>query len=213
MTNVISALSVEQVSNLTQLSVHQLREWDNDGFFLPTLAYKNRKSPYSRIYTFDDVVGLRTLSILRNEYSVSRQHLKKAAERLIEHSGWPWSSLAIYVLNREVHFYNPQTSQIEGAVSGQIAMSIHLSSVAEDMRQKAENLRKRPASTFGKIESHRYTMQGDPVIAGTRVTVSAVKSFNDAGFSVAEIIKQYPSLRDDDVRAAIDYGVGLTQAA
>lgn len=213
MSNVISALSVEQVSNLTQLSADQLREWDNDGFFPPSFAYKNRRSPYSRIYSFDDVVGLRTLSILRKEYSVSRQHLKKAAECLLKHSGKPWSSLAIYVLKREVHFYNPLTNQVEGAVTGQIAMPIKLSSVAEDMRQKAEALRKRPESSFGRIESHKYTMHGDPVIAGTRVTVSAIKSFHEAGFGVKEIIQQYPTLSEEDVQAAISYSENLTQAA
>ena len=213
MSNVIAALSIEQVSILTQLSVDQLREWDNDSFFVPSMAYENRRSPYSRIYSFDDVVGLRTLSILRKEYNVSRQHLKKAAVRLAEHSGKPWSSLALYVLNKEVHFYNPLSKQIEGAVTGQIAIPIKLSSVAEDMLEKTEKLRRRSDKTVGRIERSRYTMNGDPVIAGTRITVSAIKSFHSAGHSIADIIQQYPDLIAKDVAAAIDYDDSLTLAA
>lgn len=213
MSNVIAAFSAEQVKQLTDLSVNQLREWDNDGFFVPALAYEKRNSPFSRIYTFDDVVGLRTLSILRKEYDVSRQHLRRAAVKLKEHSGKPWSSLTLYVLKREVHFLNPKTKTVEGAVSGQIAVPIPISSVADDMRAKAEALRRRDPSTVGKVAQHRHIMRGEPVIAGTRIPVSSIRSFAEAGYSPEQILRQYPSLELADVHAALDYGSGLTHAA
>lgn len=212
MSEVIAAFSADQVSRLTGLSVNQLREWDNDQFFVPSLALRNRRTPFSRIYSFEDVVGLRTLAMLRTEHRVSRQHLRHAAQRLKHHSGKPWSTLTLYVLNGEVHFKNPETGKVEGAISGQFAVPIELASVADDMRAKAEELRRRDSSTIGHIDHNRFTMRGAPVIAGTRIPVSSVKSFADAGYSTQQIIAQYPSLTIEDIEAALAYD-RLTHAA
>ena len=213
MGDTIAAFSVEQVASLTKLSVHQLREWDDDGFFEPTLAYSNRRSPYSRIYSFNDVVGLRTLALLRKDHKVSRQHLRKAAVKLKEHSGSPWSELTIYVVKGEVHFKNPRTGLVEGAVSGQYAAAIVISSVADDMRAKAEALKNRKNDARGRIESHRHVMGGEPVFAGTRILVASVKSLAAAGYSPQRIIREYPDLAPEDVQAALDFNGKLTRAA
>lgn len=212
MSDVVAAFSAEQVKQLTELSGNQLREWDNDGFFQPSLAVENRRVPLSRIYSFEDVVGLRTLAMLRNDHHVSRQHLRRAAEKLKQHSGKPWSALTLYVLKREVHFKNPDTGKIEGAVTGQLAVPIQLSSVAEDVRVRAEQLKRRDPMTLGHIDQKRFVMRGAPVVAGTRIPVSTIKAFADAGFAVEQIIDQYPSLTQQDVEAALTYDK-LTHAA
>lgn len=46
----------EITSRLTGVSVRQLRYWDGDGFFSPGLAYADRSAPYSRLYSFRDIV-------------------------------------------------------------------------------------------------------------------------------------------------------------
>ena len=67
-TNIISAFSADQVVKLTGLKIRQLAYWDSLGFFQPQYAAEDRRSPYSRIYSFKDVVALRTLSVLKSEY-------------------------------------------------------------------------------------------------------------------------------------------------
>lgn len=211
MGDVIAAFNVEQVSRLTGLSESRLVSWDQDDFFAPSLAYENRRSPYSRIYSFEDVVGLRTLSILRDR--VSMQHLKRAADRLKLHSGRPWSELALYTLNREVHFKRPDTGQIEGAVSGQYGATIPLESVAEEMREKANELRKRDPGKVGTIERHKFVMGNAPVFGGTRISVEGVKSLLAAGYSTTKILEEYPDLRRADIDAARSFTGSLTRAA
>ena len=52
---------------------------------------------------------------------------------------------------------------------------------------------------------------GKACITGTRVLVSTIlDSFADE-FSEAEILRQYASLRHDDIRAAIAYGAELAR--
>jgi len=202
LSDVIAAFSLQQVHSLTGLSESQLIDWDSSEFFSPSLAYENRRSPYSRIYSFEDVVGLRTLAILRGR--VSMQHLREVAERLKQHSGRPWSELTLYTLNRDVHFRHPKDGRVEGAVSGQYGATIPLESVADEIREKAEQLKKRDPSTYGKVSKRRFVMGGVEVIAGTRIPVATIQALADAGYSLEEISAEYPILTHEDISAVLD---------
>lgn len=48
-------------------------------------------------------------------------------------------------------------------------------------------------------------MLGKPVIRGTRITVELILRKCAAGMAVAEIVESYPHIREDDIRAALDY--------
>lgn len=48
-------------------------------------------------------------------------------------------------------------------------------------------------------------MKSQAVIAGTRIPVDAIKEFADAGYTVPQIMKEYPTLDRRDVEAAISY--------
>ena len=76
--------SDEHVSRLTGLSKWQLRSWDRLGFFSPRFAYEDRFAPYSRIYSFKDVVGLRTIAVLMKDHHVSLQELQRVAGELFD---------------------------------------------------------------------------------------------------------------------------------
>lgn len=211
MNNVVAAFSVDQVQRLTGLSQARLIDWDREGFFAPSYAYERRSSPYSRIYSFEDVVGLRTLNILRG--MVSMQHLRAAAVKLKQHTGKPWSELTFYVLNREVHFSKPGSDTIEGALSGQQALPIKLENIAGDMRQKAEQQRQRNPITIGQVASNRSVMGGATCIAGTRVPVSTVQAYASAGYTGHQIKERFPTIELSDIEAAIAFNPDLTQAA
>lgn len=213
MSNVISAFTAEQTERLTGLSSSQLRDWDTAGFFSPSYAAENRRSPYSRIYSFEDVVGLRVLSILRKVHKVSLSHLKDVATRLGRRTNKPWTELTLYVLNGEVHFRNPDDGKVQGAVSGQLAAPIPISSVVEDVRERAKKLRARDSSTIGQIDQRRFVSHNEPVVAGTRIPISTIRSFVDAGYSVAAILREYPSLTKADIEAALSQTSDLTHAA
>jgi uncharacterized protein (DUF433 family) len=204
-TNIVSAFSADQVSRLTGLSMRQLSYWDDLGFFQPQYAAEDRGSPYSRIYSFKDVVGLRTLSILKNKYKCSLPHLQHVAKKLEAYSRTPWADLKLYVLKRRVQFDEPDTGLTRGVVDGQYAL-LPISSVMEDVRKDAERLRERSPEQVGHIEKHRYVSHHSPVISGTRVRVATIQRFLEAGYTIADILKEYPSLTEADIIAAKRYG-------
>ena len=52
---------------------------------------------------------------------------------------------------------------------------------------------------------------GKPCIRGTRIMVSVVLDNLADGLSPDEIVKEYPALALDDIRAAISYAANLTR--
>jgi len=47
---------------------------------------------------------------------------------------------------------------------------------------------------------------GKPCIRGTRIWVSLVLDFLASGATTAELLKEYPQLHEDDIRACLLYG-------
>lgn len=207
-TNIISAFSADQVMKLTGLSIGQLSYWDNLGFFQPAYAAEDRRSAYSRIYSFKDVVGLRTLSTLKKKYGCSLQHLRNVAKELSTYTKTPWADLTLYVLKKKVYFTEPETGLRRDVLSGQYSL-LPISSIMEDVRKEAEELGRRTAAQVGKIEKHRYISHQAEVIAGTRIRVSTIRNFIEAGYSIEAILKEYPSLTEADIEAARRHGNGL----
>ena len=50
---------------------------------------------------------------------------------------------------------------------------------------------------------------GKPCIKGTRIMVSIILDYLKAGESVETILREYPTLKEEDVRAAIGYAAWL----
>src|SRR4051794_25525186 len=101
---VVGAFGEDAAARLSGLSVNQLRTWDRTGFFTPSYAESNRRLPYSRIYSFRDLVSLRVLGRLRNEFEVPLQHLRKVSEKLAALGDERWTGCTLYVLGRRVVF-------------------------------------------------------------------------------------------------------------
>ena len=212
MDNVIRAFSADHVVRLTGLTKRQLRYWDQTSFFSPRYAYENRRSPYSRVYSFRDVVGLRTLSTLRNQYEISLQHLRKVAEELSQYKDTPWSDITLYVWGGEVNFREPETGQMRGILSRQY-VNIPLQSIIDDVTAESNKLRDRTEEQFGRVERHRYVVHNAWVIAGTRIPTKAIWRYSVAGHSTENIIREYPALTEKDVRAALAHEERLAKRA
>ena len=201
---VIQALSVDHVVRLTGLTQTQLRYWDKIGFFQPALAVDNRRLPYSRVYSFKDVVGLRVISVLLHQHHVSLHHLKEVAAKLAQYSPDAWANIRLYVLNRRIQFEEPDTGQMRGVVDGQYAIAAMVD-VIRDMREETAKLRVRTPEQVGILERHRHVAHHATVLGGTRIPVRVIQEFHDAGYSDAAILEEYPTLTEADIAAALAF--------
>jgi uncharacterized protein (DUF433 family) len=203
--NVIAAFSEAHVERLTGLTSSQLRYWDKTGFFAPAYADENRHASFSRIYSFKDVVGLRTLGLLRRQHNVSLQHLRQVAEKLSHLQNDRWTRTTLYVLNQRVIVHEQGHGRLHDAVSGQYVLGIPLKRIIADTKRDADKLLRRSDATIGKVERSRRVLRNAPVIAGTRIPTAAIKRYKEAGYTVDQIIAEYPDLTKHDVEAAITY--------
>jgi DNA-binding transcriptional MerR regulator len=201
--NVVAAFSEEQVERLTGLTKAQLRYWDNTGFFRPKYADENRRFAYSRLYSFKDVVALKTIGVLRNRHDVPLQHLRKVADKLSHLKDDRWTGTKLYVLNKKVIFHEPGTGLPREIVSGQYVIGLLLKTIISDTKKAIEKMHRRDPKKIGRVERSRFVSHNAWVVGGTRIPTSAIRNFKEAGYTVEQIIAEYPDLTPRDIKAAL----------
>lgn len=214
MASVIRAFSAYHVCRLTGLSLRQLSYWDDTEFFSPYYASENRRSPFSRVYSFEDLVGLRVIAILRNDHQIPLQKLRKVAEQLSEYHPRPWSGLVLYVRGKNVFFKEPDTEQIRKVGHPQYVLKmVEFDHVIADMESKADALRRRRDDQIGNLERHRNVVHNAWVVAGTRIPTKTVWRYYQAGYDASSIIRDYPLLTPADISSAISHEQQLARSA
>ncbi|MGE8142993.1 DUF433 domain-containing protein [Novosphingobium sp. NPDC080210] len=197
--NVIAAFSVEHASRVTGLSMSRLARWDREGFFSPQYSdEEDRGNPYSRIYSFTDLVGLRTLAILTDKYRISLSELRKTYPELAKRVKNPWSETQLAVWKKKIVW---NLDKIPHDRHGQyVGKHIELPTIAEEVTRRSETLRVREVNKIGSLEKKRFIAHNSTVFAGTRIPVSAVEGFIKEGYSDQEIIDEYPNLTLSDIK-------------
>ena len=208
------AFTAENVSRLTGLSPRQLNYWDTTKFFSPELLDEFKRRAFGRIYSFRDIVGLRTISILRNRHRIPLQELRRVGEWLSTQHETPWSTLRFALSGRRIVFREPASGlYTEPTAGGQTVIEISLEPIASEMKQAAESLRERRREQIGAVTRNRYVVHNAWVMDGTRIPTQAIWNFHEAGYSPAAIIEEYPRLTAEDVRAAIEFEAKRRNAA
>jgi uncharacterized protein (DUF433 family) len=208
----IVAFTADHVCQLTGLTKRQLSYWDRTGFFPPRYADENRRRPFSRIYDFRDVVGLRTIALLINKYNIPTRQLRQVGEWLTKHHETPWASLKFFVGGGKVFFDDPETGErMATQQHGQQVFLFEMIQVIRDMEKAADRLRQRTPDQIGLIVRDRQILHNAPVLAGTRVPTSAVWNFHEDGYDTDAIIQAYLRLTSDDIQAAVTYEAALRQ--
>lgn len=201
--NVVAAFTIDQASRLTGVSRRQLAAWDRGGFFSPSLVYGER-GPYMRLYSFRDLLSLKVLSQLRNDTRVGMDHLWDVKRDLAHLGEDMWVRSTLFLLGKRVVIQRDDETRHE-AGSGQEVLQIPLRIVVGGMRERIRELNKRGEDEIGRIERKRGVVHNRAVIAGTRIPVSVIKEFSEAGYTAPQIMKEYPSLTRKDIEAAIAF--------
>lgn len=202
--SIIAAFDEERAARLSGVSLPQLRYWYRSDFYVPAHVGEGR-SAFSRIYSFKDIAALRVLNVLRNQFGVSLQHLRDVSERLNALGSDKWTGVKLYVVKRRVVWVDPASSKPQEIMSGQYIVPVVLDEVLSDTAKDVSAISSRDSGTVGKIKRSRYINHNAPVVAGTRVRVSSIKAFAEAGYSHDQIIEEFPDLTEADVQAALSF--------
>jgi uncharacterized protein (DUF433 family) len=201
--NIIGAFSEEQVSALTGLTRAQLRRWNRNGFIRPEFKVgDNARKPFTFIYSFKDLLKLRVLNQLRNVHNISMIELRRVERELAHMGDDKWTSQRLWVHGKKVVFEEPESLQKREISTRQFVAEIALEVVTSDAREDIRKLNRREAGEVGQIIKKRHLHSSEPVFAGTRIPVTAVIGYLEAGYSTGEIIDRLPDLQPGDVDAA-----------
>ena len=201
--NVISTFSADHVTRITGLTSRQLAYWEKVGFFKPTFTKAGAGSKPIKVYTFQDVLGLRVIAVLLDEHKVSLQKLRRTAAELADHDSAPWSNLALTVCKGEVTIIDRRAARGVSLPSGQYVL-VPIIDQIRYVRRAIADLSKRQSSQIGMTETHRNVAHNMRVFAGTRIPVRTIEKFLEAGYNVDAILREYPSLERRDVEIAAE---------
>jgi DNA-binding transcriptional MerR regulator len=199
------AFGIDEVAELTGLSVRQLQRWDRNGFFEPTYADPNRRRPASRIYSRDDVVALRIIARLR-ELRVPFAELRSLLPKLPHGKNGKEAPRQLFVFGDSVYF-----TEAEAVVAASVAQgrceptTIDIETLIAALTEAIERLRERKPEEIDKVVRRRGTMGGVPIIAGTRIPTEFIAWYHDSGYSMDWILREFPRLTPADVRAAVAF--------
>jgi uncharacterized protein (DUF433 family)/DNA-binding transcriptional MerR regulator len=194
------AFTTDQVARLTGLSKRQLSHWRRTGFLGPSFEGG------TAFYSFRDLVGLRTVAMLRRE-GVPLQELRKIGVWLEEKHESPWASMKFFLCGKTVYVDDPRTGARESRRPGkQLAIkAFPMKAIVAETRTAIASDRKRPSSTLGNVEKRRGVLGSQNVVAGTRVRTAAIWDLHQAGYSPEQILQEYDSLEPSDIQAALSY--------
>ena len=199
------AFGIDEVAELTGLSIRQLQRWDRNEFFEPTYADPNRRRPASRIYSRDDVIALRIIARLR-EFRVPFDELRSLLRELLHGKNGTEPPRRLYVVGNRVYL-----NEAEAVVAARESQGRHeprtidVGVLITELNEAIERLRERKPEEIGKVIRRRGTMSGVPIIAGTRIPTEMIAWFHDHGYQLSEILENYPRLMPEDVMAAVEF--------
>jgi uncharacterized protein (DUF433 family) len=194
---------LDEAARLAGITVWRVKHWIERGVHIPERATAARPLPL--FLTFRDVVALRVLGILRSK-KVSVRELVASAAVLREHHDSPWAALRFLVGNRRVYWTNPETGKIENPPTGQQTTEGYpLEKIVAKLTREVKQARSRKVEDRGEVVSVRGVMGGQPCIKGTRIPSRTIADFAAAGYSIPQILREYPQLNRADVLAALKY--------
>lgn len=199
MADIFYAFTVDQTARVTGLSRQKLHSWRRTGFFVPSVAGDATGHDAEWLYSFEDLRNLRVLSELRERCSL--QHLRLVKQALAELGHVQWHRLHLYVLKNRVVI--GREGDLADVLSGQVAMDLPLELVAGTVESQIRALSERRSDEIGHISKRRGVLRSAEVVSGTRIPVRAIQRFAAEGFTVAQIMLEYPQLAEADVLAAL----------
>lgn len=200
---------------LSGATVDQLAYWRKTTPSAPPLLVPEFKRSGRFLYSWSDVVALRSIVYLRQEKSLPR--VRRAVELLRSLESDQWEHLAHYTL-----IGTPSSILVRTPAGQLLDLEQQPGTVLEEvlMRDVLDEFTTRDGRVVPALETPRRgltvdprVLAGYPVITGTRVPFDVVASLAEDGMQTAEIVQLYPSIDPDSVGDARDFAEQVATAA
>jgi uncharacterized protein (DUF433 family) len=203
------AFPIPLTSKMSGASVDQLAYWRRTSVLIPEIEAV--KPPY--LYSFRDVVALRTLAWLRGDHPL--QLIRKSLDTLreldmVEHP----ASYKLMKLGSSIGFQPPSGAVVDLAKQpGQAAIG-----TLADIFAEFETVSSRKVDPLlhprQGVEVNPGRLGGWPTIVGTRIPFDVVAGLiSDGTVSPEQVADFYPEVSADAARDALDFQLSITGVA
>jgi uncharacterized protein (DUF433 family)/DNA-binding transcriptional MerR regulator len=198
------AFPVPITSVLSGASVDQLAYWRKKTATARPLLVPETKAAGRFLYSWADVLALRTIAYLRSEKSLPR--IRAAVDTLRRLEASEWDHLASYTL-----VSTPTSIFVQTPRGALLDLQKHPGTVLDEtlMRDVMEPFRTKSGRRVPALERprpqlrvHPSILGGYPVVADTRVPFDVVAGLAEEGWPAAEIISLYPTVEVGAIRDA-----------
>ena len=194
---------------------HRLHAWEREGIIMPTLEVRLLDGRESVGYTFEGLVYLRVVRMLRDYVSLEKAVI--AATHLHERCGPPgprWAEARIERQGGELLVLIGDEWKATAATRrGQKVMpEILFGETFEQLHRRADALLV-PAEYQPFVEMNPAIRSGRPVICGTSLESIVPYRMRVRGKAYTEIAKEYPFVTVRQIRGAVAFESLLTAAA
>jgi uncharacterized protein (DUF433 family) len=193
-----------KAARLAHVSVDRLRYWEETQLVAPSVHRQISPRNTVRLYSFQDMLALLVVALLRTERGMSLQHIRRVVAHLRSRGyGEPLRELTWATLGREIYFQHRDGSWEGDLRPDQIVLreTIELDPLAARINRAAHER----GGRAGQIVTRRSVMGNKPIFAGTRIPVETVQRYLEAGYRPEQIIEEYPELTLADIDAARDH--------
>lgn len=205
--SLLVAFPVPIASVLSGASVDQLAYWRKRTRSNPPLLVPESKVSGRYIYSWADVVALRSIVYLRAEKSLPR--IRKAVELLRRLEADQWEHLSRYTListKSSIFVQTPGGELVDlerrpGTVLDEVLMADVLEPFENRQGREVPAL-KRPRPS---LQVDPGVLGGYPVVGGSRVPFDVVAELAEDGLGAAEIVEIYPSVDPRAIPDARDF--------
>ena len=196
-----------EAARLARVPRHRLYAWHHYGIVAPNLKVIDFEGKEATGYTFEGVVYLRLIRMLRDH--VSLEKAVKAAQHLRERFGVPgpaWADARIKLAAGDVFALGKDEWEMTVATRfGQkVAPEVLFGEDFEQLRNRADALLVPPR--FQRfVEIDPQARSGQPIVCETTIPTTLLYKLRRRGYSYARLREEYPSLTLDRIKGAIAY--------
>lgn len=182
------------------ISPQRLHYWERTALVRPTVDRELSQRKRIRLYDINDLTTLLVVADLVNHPSISLQHVRRVADRLREYGyARPLSELTFRIDHDEIVFQHPDGTW-EGSSKPSQTLDVTVRIDLDELHGQAMKALERPRRIGrSRIEKRRGVLASKPVLADTRIPVTAVQSYLSRGYSDEEILLAYPELEQADI--------------
>ena len=201
--------TTDQVMRVTGISRRRLAYWLDHGILAADVD-EARGRGRVRLWSFRNLLEVRVALWLRDKVSLQLIRAMVGKLRALEGLEHPLTDVSFAVVEstrkarrQDVVIQQPDGSWETWAEAQKVMeVTVPLRRFVDELRQ-ATDLDRRSRRQVGAVERRRGALGSTPVLAGTRVPTSAIRSLHEAGWSTERILENYPGLQTADVDAAL----------